>query len=430
MLRLARVGCLLLVGAGVSAAAAAGPTADPTWGDGGSVTTVVTQGPRSLTGVALESLMVVRDRVWLSGVASAAGPFRTRADAGKDGAFLARYRSDGRLDTSFGNHGILRRPGALRMRLELALPSGEILANQWRLRGANVFELLRPDGSVDKRFHAVLPPGVRSLGGCDDFQSVLRQPDGKIVAVAGTCGGGRRIARLTATGAADQTFGEGGAVRVQLPAGPQPEFGHRGVQGIVLESSGSIVVAIGYSSYCCNDEPVVLERVTRDGLLDRSFGKDGVVTLPRVRRGEFAGMTVQPDGRLIVAALDVWDAVHGPVLFAVAPDGSLDTTWGHGGVAHPSSRLTYGDDVVGARIVGLPGGKIAVIGERAFARVNADGTPDLTFGGGGTARFGHLPPGTGLDNPVSALGADGKAVRAFVVTSLSKRDVVVERYRG
>jgi hypothetical protein len=31
---------------------------------------------------------------------------------------------------------------------------------------------------------------------------------------------------------------------------------------------------------------------------------------------------------------------------------------------------------------------------------------------------------------VSALGADGKAVRAFVVTSLSKRDVVVERYRG
>src|SRR4051795_7440495 len=275
---------MVLVGVAIPAAASAWPTADPTWGDDGSVTTTITRGPRSLTGLRLDAVLVANGQVWISGAASPAGPVHKRGGP-SGGVFVARYLGDGSLDASFGADGILRRRGLWDMQLALATPGG-ILANEWPLHGPLRLVRLRNDGAEDPRFHVVLPRGVRQLGGCTfnlrGVQAIVRQPDGKIVAIAAG-GAAKRIVRLTPSGQPDLTFGDGGAARVRLPTGPRPQYGAPGAHGVALEPDGSLLVAVGYAEYCCTDEPLQLERLNADGELDPSFGQDGVVTLPKVQ---------------------------------------------------------------------------------------------------------------------------------------------------
>jgi uncharacterized delta-60 repeat protein len=121
---------------------------------------------------------------------------------------LVRYNSNGSVDTTFGNGGMVSTDvGAIYQLIKcVALQAdGKILAAGTR---SNDFAIVRynPDGTLDTSFDA---DGIvcTDLGGyADCVYNVWQQADGKIVA-AGNGGNGFGLARYNANGSLDTSFG-------------------------------------------------------------------------------------------------------------------------------------------------------------------------------------------------------------------------------
>src|SRR5437870_4774898 len=183
----------------------------------------------------------------------------------------------------------------------------------------------------------------------------------------------------------DPTFGRGGKVVTDLGGSALGRVG-------LIEPDGRIVVAgLAY----LRDLPgplgpplIGLARYLPDGTLDPTFGNGGTVTSGALSFGAYA-IVRQSDGKLIVAGSAV-DAA-GSTGFGLArfdSDGTLDPTFGTAGVV--STDFAGGDD--DARALTLQAdGKIVVAGFAgvgadsffAVARYNPDGTLDPSFGAGG-----------------------------------------------
>lgn len=117
--------------------------------------------------------------------------------------------------------------------------------------------------------------------------------------------------------------------------------------------------------------------------LDPSFGSGGIVTVdvhPRFR--EAFGLQMLPDGKLLVAGSYIEAGSYVLILLRYLPDGSLDPSFGVGGVLHGPSSAVWGY----ALMVHSDGG-IFVGGhadQSAFVyRFTADGFPDSGWGDGG-----------------------------------------------
>ena len=130
---------------------------------------------------------------------------------------LARYNSDGTLDSSFGVGGLVRTSvssSGTENATELAIQSdGSILlAGYANLNGSNDFAVVRylPNGTLDSTFGTggIVTTHVtgNDLGNC---LKVL--PDGKIV-VGGGADGKLAVVRYNSNGSLDPTFGSGGKV--------------------------------------------------------------------------------------------------------------------------------------------------------------------------------------------------------------------------
>jgi uncharacterized delta-60 repeat protein len=131
------------------------------------------------------------------------------------------------------------------------------------------------------------------------------------------------------------------------------------------------------------------------GTLDTSFGVNGLVTTVVVdneRNDNLTAVQVQPDGRIVVAGYVLYpDFMSRPVLIRYLPDGTLDGSFGSGGIVHPTSGSSI--QLYDLRI--LPDGKLLVCGAISptsstqqqdcyIARYNTDGTLDASFGNGGS----------------------------------------------
>ena len=159
--------------------------------------------------------------------------------------------------------------------------------------------------------------------------------------------------------------------------------------------------------------------------LDTSFGTGGVVTGSFASANQTAvadAVAVQPDGKIVVAGTRM-DNTFALVVERFNPNGSVDTTFGSGGVSvaydgnHVLGSLTgiAGQSGVANRVLIQPDGKIIVGGtiltakneQAAVFRLNANGSPDASFGAGGSY---FDPQGTASTALSLALGADGKIV--------------------
>jgi uncharacterized delta-60 repeat protein len=153
------------------------------------------------------------------------------------------------------------------------------------------------------------------------------------------------------------------------------------------------------------------------GSLDPTFGKGGIVTTPNTTTGcsqnVSCSVAIQSDGKIVVAGGAT--ASNGTPELALArytTSGSLDSTFGNGGiVVEPENN---GGPAFGLAI--QTDGKIITAAPQQFdlavTRFNTNGTLDSTFGTGGTSKF---RAGTFLFAPVNgglALLADGKIVVA------------------
>ena len=127
--------------------------------------------------------------------------------------------------------------------------------------------------------------------------------------------------------------------------------------------------------------------------IDTSFGSLGFAAFLDVEHVE--ALAVQPDGKIVAAGNTPYAIINGSlttntVLARFNDDGSPDTGFGNGGTA----TFDHWYDEVVESVVIQPDGKIVLagwaFGNQTFSfitRLNADGTPDATFGTNGTRQI-------------------------------------------
>lgn len=318
----------------------------------------------------------------------------TNASGGYDFA-LSRYNSDGSLDTSFGSNGkvssnfgasddqafagVLQSDGKI---IAAGLSGGDCAVARYNTNGS--LDTSFGNGGIVTTDFGANP---------DEAFSVLIQPDGKIV-IAGTDSQFAFVlARYKTNGSLDTSFGTNGLIFNDL----NNAAGHNAARDVLLQSDGKII-AVGFSDK--NGKNInydfVLIRYTTNGSLDTSFGSSGVVftDFSGAIDQAFAG-TLQPNGKIIAVGLAT---ISGTTNFGIArynTDGSLDTSFGTGGKV----TTNFGGTAAQARAVSIESdGKILVSGFTTISgttlfgivRLNSDGSLDTSFGTNGkvTTNFG------------------------------------------
>ena len=171
-------------------------------------------------------------------------------------------------------------------------------------------------------------------------------------------------------GSLDRSFGERGRVLLDLPGERMRP------RAMLVQPDGRIVVA-GYIT----DSPSLFDsgafygralaiRLMPDGSLDRSFGAGGVARIQVGSPVAITGVGIQPDGSLLLAGIahDEPGRDLGAVV-RLRPDGAVDTGFGTGGLAtvEPENITTLASVNALPRVVVHPDGRILVAGyQRAY----------------------------------------------------------------
>ncbi len=214
---------------------------------------------------------------------------------------LARYNTNGSLDTTFDNDGKVitifsaGNDSGLSITLQ---PDGKIVVAGQATQVTQAFALARYNinGSLDTSFDTdgKVTTVIGTMGNC--VRSVIIQPDGKIVA-AGHSSNGVNAAVLTLTryntnGSLDSSFGSYGKVTTT---------GGYVAHSVILQPDGKIVVA-GSICYYMGGYDFSLVRYNTNGSLDLTFDNDGIVTTSFTNTLSYGvAAAIQADGKIVLA---------------------------------------------------------------------------------------------------------------------------------
>lgn len=344
------------------------------------------------------------------------------------------YNADGTLDVSFGSSGVeVLTPfnvGFAGQATAVALQSDgkPVVAGFLNTGGNKNFAVTRyfSDGSVDTGFgvNGVVTTPV-SLSFDDEPTSLAIQSDGKIVAAGHTQNIDFALVRYESDGTLDTNFGVGGVVTTNFPIGSSG--GVDVANDVIVQSDGKIVAA-GRSAGRFG-----VARYNNNGSLDSTFGVGGVVSTVVGLDPFMAAYAVvqQPDGKLLVSGTGFND-IDGHYAYALVrynTNGSLDTGFGTGGIV----KTDFGGSSTSYDLVLRPDGKIVLVGDGSngtgglgvsLVQFNEDGSLDTTFGSGGVV---HTAAGTRATDVL--LQPDGKLiVLGYVAPSAPPVDLFLARY--
>ncbi len=256
----------------------------------------------------------------------------------------------------------------------------------------------------------------------DSGRCVVVLPSGRILVVGNTYDGshpGITLVGYNSDGSLDTTFGHGGIEPIDIWF-PQNE-----AYSVAVQPDGKILVpGFEYSEETGADFALV--RLHPDGSVDTQFGVDGKVITRFGSDGDIGNsVTVQPDGKIIVAGLTVVEGTRTQAgnpeninfgLVRYNADGSLDASFGSNGTV--TTDIGSWDE--GRVVTTQSDGKILVVGMTtdvggvnssfALVRYNPDGTVDNDFGTDGiiTAQVGTVN-NQGYNYPSGiAVQSDGK----------------------
>ena len=146
-----------------------------------------------------------------------------------------------------------------------------------------------------------------------------------------------------------------------------------------------------------------LFRFNSDGTLDTTFGISGVAPLTHLK--STPEIAVQPDGKIVLVG---WDGTK-LSLSRYTSAGRLDSTFGEEGIVRLEAFPNYSVAIqADGKIVVATSTAISSCNEVLILRYNQDGTPDLSFGTGGTSTY----KATQSCDSIAGLGIqqDGKIV--------------------
>ena len=269
-------------------------------------------------------------------------------------------------------------------------------------------------GTLDKTFGDGGIMVSPTYGACNDL---LIQKDGKILSVGSgyfNNKGGYMVIRYNQDGTPDLSFGDSGRVVTPIT---EDDFGAYGA----LQEDGKIVVA-GYVEQQGDGNNLAVVRYTANGILDSSFGINGVVVDAIAKHYETpTGIAIQPDGKIVIGGYTADFSDDNPepdatYLVRYNEDGSHDLSFGNGGVnkEYSSDPLQTGGVALQSDGKLLIGGNYTVSNSLAFftKRLMPDGTPDKTFGSNGLATH-YFRQGSGESQTYATLVQDnGKIIVA------------------
>jgi uncharacterized delta-60 repeat protein len=247
------------------------------------------------------------------------------------------------------------------------------------------FARLTAEGTLDVGFGS---GGIIThvFGGSDEnLHNILVQPDGFILGVGYTWSGGNYsmiLVRLTPIGLFDPTFSSDGTVVVDF--GPAYDsFGY----DICLQDDGKIL-AVGYVRDMNLDNHCALCRLNPDGSMDNSFGTNGIVIMNFQSYDNYTNNVAIQGDKILVGGRSYNEGEYYLNIARFNSSGLLDATFGDNGVLtnelsmesvfitpmgkmhlDEEGRILYGCYYTGDIITGF-----------AVYRFLSDGEPDLSFG--------------------------------------------------
>ena len=293
-----------------------------------------------------------------------------QADAG-----LSRLSADGLIDLGLGTFGVLRTEVGENDRPEvvLAQPDGKLVVFGTRYGRTGLSDHFAIRYAADLPTAPFVDATDRAFGADGTIPAgalVGEQPDGRIVA------GRTELRRFSATGDADGTFGTGGST------GALPPF----VPALRVLGDGASAV-VGSESVDLGGTPTVLPRIdvfTPDGQPDASFGTDGSLYLTAYADAFAAGagatgIARQPDGKWIVVGSG---SGAGPRFFVsrLDADGTPDASFGTDGTFYAELSQVNTDGGRAVRV--LDDGSILATAKAGYlVKLTPFGTLDVSFGG-------------------------------------------------
>ena len=392
----ARVGCLsLLVFSTLFAvtpqAAAQAGQLDPTFGTGGIVTTDFGIHTSSGNLASANAAVLQSDgKIVVAGGVPGSNGFPIVA--------VARYNTNGSLDTSFGNSGIATTSSiedapftsvALQADGRIVAVAGGFSAFVVRYTSAGVLDSTFGTGGI---------VDLSEINGPAQ-SGVAIQPDGKILVAD------NRLFRLLSNGQFDTSFGSnGGAFAAAYPS-----------TGLALLPNGEILVSSsgGASGF--------LSQYQSNGALDTTFGIAGQLATP----GTAAGLVLPGSGDFVATGTLTNNSIRSNGVsssgFAVSrylSQGITDASFGTNG---GTTTMVPNYLMVATSSAGLePSGDVVVAGTGsttrtsafALARYTASGQLDTTFGNNGTVvtTFGGGITVPSVTANGLAIQSDGKIV--------------------
>lgn len=349
---------------------------------------------------------------------------------------LARYNTNGALDTTFDGDGILTTTiagstgsGALAVAVQPPVSSQpeRIVAAGWALVGTRRFAVARYNlnGALDTTFDVdgMLTHGIGSAA--NEANAVLVQ--GEKITVAGFSRNAGEswasIARFNLNGSLDGTFA--------VDYAPFWSAVPLGNVGYALADQAGKTVLVGHGVSNAVNRDLMVLRFLANGAFDPSFDGDGI-RLQDVTdvAATLTDAALQADGKIVVAGHIAMSPLPMWAIARLEPDGSLDPSFGSGGKV-----VLFASGFADA-VTLQPDGRIVVVGTYvlssneshfSIARLTANGALDPEFGSGDLV---DTAIGSGNSDARSVVvQADGKIVVAGTTTG-SNVDMALVRYNA
>jgi uncharacterized delta-60 repeat protein len=302
---------------------------------------------------------------------------------------VIRYNTDGSLDSNFGIGGVVTTDFANSQDKAYCMAiqnDGKIVVAGYAYSvNSDKIALARynSNGTLDSTFNTN-GKVITAIGSVGDYAyGIALQNDGKIVVTGGTTAINNLdllTLRYNTYGSLDTSF-DGDGIVVQNLSNNQNDLGN----DVVIQTDGKILVA-GYANAGINSDFALL-RFNTDGSLDNSFDSDGILTHGIVGTfNEYANaLALQNDGKIVVTG-NTNNSFYDFVVTRYNIDGSIDNSFDTDGAAviDFGTGTDFGNSV---DIAVQSDDKIISIGYQnngtnlkfSLARFNTDGSLDVSF---------------------------------------------------
>jgi uncharacterized delta-60 repeat protein len=304
---------------------------------------------------------------------------------------IARYNFGGTLDTTFDTDGkmILTDTGFAPSIATKA--DGRIVVSATSTNGDLLLLQLNSDGSLDLTFD-VDGRVTTNIEGIDSLLKFVIQSDGKIVAVGSAASGSKSlVVRYNTNGSLDSTFSGDGILIIDFFT----DISGESLRDIAINPVNNAISVVGTA----NMNKLQVYRILTNGIFDTSFSGDGRF---ESSFDSFVNeVVIQSDGKIVTAGglVNFGSSVSGILLLRLNTNGTLDTQFGNAGVSH----LLRNENNTAGKQIALNGDKL-IVGNRStvpnvlgsFARINLSNTPTASsdFDGDGTTDTAVFRPST------------------------------------